>query len=87
MVRGKFINSLLIRGFITENFRCHPLRLANQRKLSQKQKNACTPCSHKNFPPPLDFWMKELPTVPAVDLDDKKVLCFKRESPKSQTCQ
>jgi hypothetical protein len=25
-------------------------------------------------------------TVPAVDLDDKKVLCFKRESPKSQTC-
>jgi hypothetical protein len=26
-------------------------------------------------------------TVPAVDLDDKKVLCFKRESPKSQTCQ
>lgn len=24
-------------------------------------------------------------TVPAVDLDDKNVLCFKRESPKSQT--
>ena len=26
-------------------------------------------------------------TVPAVDLDDKNVLCFKRESPKSATCQ
>lgn len=25
-------------------------------------------------------------TVPAVDLDDKNVLCFNRESPKSQTC-
>jgi len=24
-------------------------------------------------------------TVPEVDLDDKNVLCFKRESPKSQT--
>jgi len=24
-------------------------------------------------------------TVPTVDLDDKNVLCFKRESPKSQT--
>lgn len=24
-------------------------------------------------------------TVPAVDLDDKKVLCFKRDNPKSQT--
>lgn len=25
-------------------------------------------------------------TVLAVDLDDKKVLCFKRDNPKSQTC-
>lgn len=25
-------------------------------------------------------------TVPAVDLEDKNVLCFKRDNPKSPTC-
>ena len=33
----------------------------------------------------IDYWSQIL-TVPAVDLDDKKVLCFKRDNPKSHTC-
>ena len=74
-------NSLLIWRLIAKNFRSHPFRLTHRKKIlglniENADKSMIIQNNTESF---------QILTVPAVDLDDKNVLCFNRDSPKSPT--
>lgn len=85
-------NSLLIWRLVSENFWSHPLGLRKERSTEHFIRNKWAK-SMQLYEAELWVWDLEIIanrrsgilTVPAVDLEDKNVLCFKRDNPKSQT--